>query len=109
MNRIDGKYIKKLRRAHGLSIRAFAEKIYASKSSVQRWEQSFVPENEDILNNISRLFGIGVEDMRAQSAQEEGLPPEKLAEMRFGVKGLIVMLAVAAAVILIPVVLVLVL
>ncbi len=109
MNRIDGKYIKKLRRAHGLSIRAFAEKIYASKSSVQRWEQSYVPENEDILNNISRLFGISVEDMRAQSAQEEGLPPEKLAEMRFGVKGLIVMLAVAAAAILLPVVLVLVL
>ncbi len=44
-----------------------------------------------------------------QSAQEEGLPPEKLAEMRFGVKGLIVMLAVAAAAILLPVVLVLVL
>ena len=109
MNRIDGKYIKKLRRAHGLSIRAFAEKIYASKSSVQRWEQSYVPENEDILNNISRLFGISVEDMRAQSAQEEGLQKEKLAEMRFGVKGLIVMLAVAAAAILLPVVLVLVL
>ena len=108
MNRIDGKYIKKLRKAHGLSIRAFAEKIYASKSSVQRWEQSYVPENEDVLDNISRLFGIGVEEMRARSAQEE-LPPERLAEMRFGIKGLIILLAVAAAVILIPVVLVLVL
>lgn len=109
MERIDGGYLRHLREERGWSLREFAERVYASKSSVQRWEQSYVPENEDILNNISRLFGIGVEDMRARSAQEEGLPPEKLAEMRFGVKGFIVMLAVAAAAILLPVVLVLVL
>ena len=80
MEKMDGHFLRKLREERGWSLREFAEKIYTSKSTVQRWEQSYVPENEDILNNISRLFGIGVEDMRAQSAQEEGLPPEKLAD-----------------------------
>ena len=100
MNRIDGKYIKKLRRAHGLSIRAFAEKIYASKSSVQRWEKSSVPESGDVLEEISKVFGISVEDMREQSAEKYGVSeverfsPEERAEARFGIKGLVIAMAV---------------
>lgn len=67
MNNIYGKYIKELREAHGYSLRTFAKKIYVSKSSVQRWEQSFLPENEEVFQAISNLFSLSVEEMRQQS------------------------------------------
>ncbi len=102
MDRIDGRYLRELREERGLSLRAFAEKIYVSKSTVQRWEQSVVPENTDILNKISEVFGISVEDMREQSAkkygvehvkdmvaeEDDGLTPDQRAEAKFGIKGL---------------------
>ena len=107
MNRIDGKYLKELREGRGLSIRELTEKIYVSKSSVQRWEQSVVPENRDILNKISEVFGLSVEDMRVQSAEKYGvehlkgktapeddeLSPDERAEAKFGIKGLGIALA----------------
>lgn len=72
MNKIDGRYLRQMREERGLSLRAFADMVYASKSSVQRWEQSSVPENEDILNAISEVFNITVEEMREQSEKGSG-------------------------------------
>lgn len=98
MNRIDGRYLRELREERGLSLRAFADMVFASKSSVQRWEQSAVPENEDILNAISEVFNLSVEEMREQSekkygkSEENAFTPEQLAEMKFGVKWLAVAL-----------------
>lgn len=98
MNKIDGRYLRQMREERGLSLRAFADMVYASKSSVQRWEQSSVPENEDILNAISEVFNLSVEEMREQSekrfgeSKEDGFTPEQLAEMKFGVKWLAVVL-----------------
>lgn len=85
-----------MREERGLSLRAFADKVYASKSSVQRWEQSAVPENEDILKAISEVFNLSVEEMREQSekkfgkGKEEEYSPEQLAELKFGVKWLMI-------------------
>lgn len=95
MQRISGKLLKKLRKEHGFSLRTFAQKIYVSKSSVQRWEQTFVPENEDILNCISNLFNISIEDLRKQSQNEYStdISPEKLAEMRLGLRGFTIILS----------------
>lgn len=69
MEHISGQYIKHLREERGLTLRAFAEKIYASKSSVYRWEQAHVPENEDILQRIAAVFGTDVAALREGSAQ----------------------------------------
>ena len=93
MNKIDGRYLKDLRENSGLSLRAFADKIYASKSSVQRWEQSTVPEDEDLLLRIAEVFNTPVEEMRSQSEArygEEALSPEQLANLKFGIKWLAV-------------------
>lgn len=103
MNKIDGRYLKEMREARGLSLREFALKIYVSKSTVQRWEKSFVPENEDVLDKISQLFGVSVENMRIQSSAKYGeiaeqterrennnLSARERAEAEFGIKGLII-------------------
>ena len=69
MEHISGQYIKHLREERGLTLRSFAEQIYASKSSVYRWEQAHVPENEDILQRIAAVFGTDVAALREGSAQ----------------------------------------
>ena len=69
MEHISGQYIKHLREERGLTLRSFAEMIYASKSSVYRWEQAHVPENEDILQHIAAVFGTDVAALREGSAQ----------------------------------------
>ena len=69
MEHISGQYIKHLREERGMTLRSFAEMIYASKSSVYRWEQAHVPENEDILQRIAAVFGTDVAALREGSAQ----------------------------------------
>lgn len=91
MNRIDGRYLKKLREEKGLSLREFADKIYSSKSSVQRWEKSSVPEDNDLLLRIAEVFNTTVEEMRKQSELrygENALSPEQLANLKFSIKWL---------------------
>lgn len=93
MNKIDGRYLKKLREENGLSLRAFADKIYASKSSVQRWEKSTLPEDEDLLSKIAEVFKTTVEEMRKESELKYGenvLSPEQLADLKFGIKWLVI-------------------
>lgn len=118
MEHISGQYIKHLREERGLTLRAFADLIYASKSSVYRWEQSTVPENADLLQKIAAVFETDVGSLRqcsssfiaAQQAAEQaaaseadgahgdeaddtadgepGLDPDRIAEMKFGIKWL---------------------
>ena len=63
MAKINGKALRKLREERGLSLRAFAEKIYVSKSSVQRWEKSYLPEDDAVLESIAQVLGVSVDDM----------------------------------------------
>ena len=92
MDKINGKYIKNLRESSGYSIRAFAQLIYVSKSSLQRWEQTYMPANDDILKRIAQVTGVPEEQIIAQSAamseKGEELSPDQRAEVKFGLKGL---------------------
>lgn len=122
MNRIDGRVLKALREGKGYSLREFAAMIYTSKSSVQRWEQSYLPESDELLSKIADVFETTVDEMRSKSenysetmhdaapdqaveAQDDDGPlltPEELAELKFGFKWLpipIAFLAVLAIVI----------
>ena len=102
--KIDGRLLKDLREERGLSLRAFAQQIYASKSSVQRWEKSCPPEDGNLLERIARIYGISAEELERRSetkygaAAEDRLSPEKLAELKYGVKWLIFPLILLAAV-----------
>lgn len=100
MNKISGKYLKKIREEHGYSLRALAEKIFISKSTIQRWEKSYLPEDNVLLNEIAKVFNTTVDAMRISSAKlcDESIPeaedqfltPEQQAEVKFGIKGLII-------------------
>ena len=76
-------------------MREFAKKIYASKSSVQRWEKSSPPEDDELIERIALLYEITAEELKKKSdekygpAAEDRLSPEKLAELKYGVKWLI--------------------
>lgn len=121
MDRIDGRILKDLREQAGYSLRNIAAKIYTSKSSVQRWEQSSLPENEETLHALADVFHTTVDDMRRQSQErygkpatneeqppaaddtendDDGLTAEQLAEMKFGIKWLPVPIIAATVIIL---------
>lgn len=111
MEKIDGAYLRQLREERGYSLRAFADKIYASKSSVQRWEQSFVPENEEVLQKIAEALDVSVEQMRKESAERRErekdalFTQEQLAEMKFGTRWLVILFCLLPAMIFIFIVL----
>ncbi len=98
--KISGKCVKVLREKKGYSLRSFAEKIYTSKSSLQRWEQSELPENGELIEQVAKALDMTVEELydRSQkncdSEQEiaNELPPidyEKLSELKYGIKGIV--------------------
>ena len=64
MEKMDGHFLRKLREERGWSLREFAEKIYTSKSTVQRWEQSSPPGDEETRARIAEAFGMSEEDVR---------------------------------------------
>jgi len=107
MNKIDGRYLKDLRIKNGYSLREFAELIYSSKSSLQRWENSYLPENEEILARIAEVCGLSVEEMREESERlyesskniknsdnnfiyddDEVLTRQDILDLKFGIKWL---------------------
>lgn len=100
MQKVDGRLIRNLREERGYSLRAFADMIYVSKSSLQRWEKSFVPANDDVLNRIAEVFGMTVEELREQSCEKydesrtDELSPEEHAEVKYGVKRLILLITI---------------
>lgn len=103
MQNIPGTFLRKLRESKGYSLREFSKIIYSSKSSVQRWEKTFLPDNEELLQKIAEVFNMTVEELYKMS-QDSGIirPTEKqLTEMQFGVKGLAIVLGFLSAFVLI--------
>ena len=86
--KIDGRILKDLREGRGLSLREFAKEIYASKSSVQRWEKSSPPEDSELIDRIALFYGITAKELKEKSDEKYGaaagdkLSPEKLAELK---------------------------
>ena len=98
MDVIDGGYLRKLREEKGFSLRTFAQKIYVSKSTVQRWEQSHVPADEENIENIAIALDMTVDELihgsknYTESGVAESVPDvaeiEKSVKASFGLKGM---------------------
>lgn len=102
MRNISGAFIKKLRQSRGYSLREFSKMIYTSKSTLQRWEKSVLPDDEGLLQRISAAFGMTVEEMFEKSREQNFGPTEKqLTEIQFGIKGLAIVIGVLTALVLI--------
>ncbi len=63
MERLDGKLLRSLRENSGLSLRKFAEKIYTTKTTLQRWESTSVVASEELLQNIADTCGLTTEQL----------------------------------------------
>ena len=63
MERLDGKLLRTLRENSGLSLRKFAEKIYTTKTTLQRWESTSVVASEELLQNIADTCGLTTEQL----------------------------------------------
>lgn len=103
MKNISGDFLRKLRESNGYSLREFSKLIYTSKSTLQRWEKSFLPNDEELLRRIAEIFNITVDELYEKS-QENDIPKpteKQLTEMQFGIKGLALILGFLAAFVLI--------
>lgn len=97
MKRISGNYLKEKREAEGYTLREFADLIFTSKSTVQRWENSEVPEEEETRNRIATVFDMTVEELIAEAEEWSTyaeLSDEAKAELKVGLKWLILPVAV---------------
>lgn len=65
MEKMDGHFLRKLREERGWSLREFAEKIYTSKSTVRRWEQSSPPGDEETCARVAEALGMSADQLRA--------------------------------------------
>ncbi|MBO5045599.1 MAG: helix-turn-helix transcriptional regulator [Clostridia bacterium] len=96
MKRISGNYLKEKREAQGYTLREFADLIFTSKSTVQRWENSEVPEEEETRSRIASAFDMTVEELTEEAenwSTYAELSDEKKAELKVGLKWLIVPIA----------------
>lgn len=110
MKPISGSWLRKEREARGYSLRDFAKMIYASKSTLQRWEQTALPEDEQTLGRIAKVFSMTVPQMRkaAQTYEAEekrrkkldGLTVEQLVELKYGTKKLTAILLIGVGAVL---------
>lgn len=66
MDRLDGKLLRTLRENSGLSLCKFAERIYTTKTTLQRWESTSVVASEELLQNIADACGLTTEQLAEQ-------------------------------------------
>lgn len=66
MDKLDGKLLRTLRENSGLSLRKFAERIYTTKTTLQRWESTSVVASEELLQNIADACRLTTEQLAEQ-------------------------------------------
>lgn len=91
MKKLQGKYLKKLREERGYSIREFAAMIYTSKSSLQRWESSHIPDDRQTFCQIAAALDMTEGELTAALTPpppQDELTPDQRAELKFGLKGI---------------------
>ncbi|MGJ5718938.1 XRE family transcriptional regulator [Staphylococcus arlettae] len=55
--------VRKYRKNSGLTQEALAEKLNTTRQSVSKWEQGSLEPNIQMLNHLSALFGISLDEL----------------------------------------------
>ncbi|PCF45031.1 helix-turn-helix domain-containing protein [Staphylococcus delphini] len=55
--------IRKYRKSSGLTQEALAEKLNTTRQSVSKWEQGSLEPNIQMLNNLSKLFDVSLDNL----------------------------------------------
>ena len=110
MHKIDGQVLRDLREERGYSLRECAEKLYISKSSIQRWETSVLPDDEKTLLQIAEIFDITVEDLYSLSTtkhkkeiryKKRRMKVEQYVQAQYGLKWLLLCMFIPLTVLII--------
>lgn len=111
MKKIDGRILKNLREERGYSIRQLADMLFISKTTLQRWEKDGLPDDGETLAKVADVFGISAEalknppqpssEKKNEKYRERKMKVEQYVEAKYGLKWLLIVLALPILAILI--------
>lgn len=65
-----------LRKENGLSQTELAERLDVTRQAISRWETGTSAPSTDNLISLSRLYGVGLDDLLGDKAKEEAKPTD---------------------------------
>lgn len=71
MNKETAQRLVELRKQHGLSQEALAERLYVSRQAVSKWERGEASPDTDNLIALARLYGISLDELLGVCIKEE--------------------------------------
>ncbi|MGN0142156.1 MAG: helix-turn-helix domain-containing protein [Roseburia sp.] len=74
-NKAFGERARKLRLDHDMTMDALAEKLNITKSRISMWENNGTVPREDVLIQLSQLYGVSI-DYLLGNEEQEGSRPE---------------------------------
>lgn len=73
-NKVFSERIKKLRLDNGFTMDALAEKLKITKSRISMWENSGTVPREDVLIQLSKLYGVSIDYLLGNEKRESSQP-----------------------------------
>lgn len=75
-----GENIKRLRTTNGLTQKELAEKLFVTAQAVSRWENNEVEPSATTLYEMSKIFGVSIDELFGKSAPEVKVEKEVVVE-----------------------------
>lgn len=73
-NKVFSERIKKLRLDNGFTMDALAEKLEITKSRISMWENNGTVPREDVLIQLSKLYGVSIDYLLGNEKRESSQP-----------------------------------
>jgi len=82
-----GKFIKQLRKSHGMTQENIAEKVFVTRKAVSKWENGECYPQIDVVMRLSDIFGISTDEiLYGEFKKEEHVLEEDQMKMNFTVR-----------------------
>lgn len=73
-NKLFSERVRKLRLDNNMTMDALAEKLNITKSRISMWENNGTVPREDVLIQLSRLYGVSIDYLLGNEGQEGNQP-----------------------------------